>query len=271
MPCLKRGNFQGIKFGLPLSKIIMQRRRFLQIAAATALGFSADLARAAATPIKAIAFDGFVIFDPKSIVLLAENLFPGHGAELLNAWRLRQFEYSWLRNSMRNYADFWTVTSEALTFAARLAKLELSKEKRDQLMNGFLAMRAYPDVQPAIDALSAAGIRLGLLSNLTETMMEANLKSAQLEGRFEHLLSTDRVRVYKPDPRAYQMAIDAFQLTKQEILFVAFGGWDAAGAKSFGYQTYWANRLHLPAEELGVEPDAIGSGVAELAQFAIHS
>ena len=97
----------------------------------------------------------------------------------------------------------------------------------------------------------------------------ALIKSAGLEGRFEQLLSTDRVQAYKPDPRAYQMGIDAFSLPKQAILFAAFASWDAAGAKSFGYETYWANRLNLPVEELGVEPDAIGGGVAELVNFAI--
>ena len=35
----------------------------------------------------------------------------------------------------------------------------------------------------------------------------------------------------------------------------AFGGWDAAGAKLFGYPTVWVNRLNQPREELGVEPD----------------
>ena len=110
----------------------MQRRRFLQIAAASSLSLGSNPA-SAATPIKAIAFDGFVIFDPKSIAVLAESLFPSKGAELINAWRLKQFEYSWLRNSMRRYADFWTVTSEALVFAARLAKLHVSKAKHDQL------------------------------------------------------------------------------------------------------------------------------------------
>ena len=246
----------------------MQRRRFLQIVAASSISPGLNSARAA-TPIKAIAFDGFVIFDPKPIAVLAESLFPGKGAELINAWRVKQFEYSWLRNSMRRYADFWTVTSEALVFAARLAKLDLSKDKRDQLMNGFLEMKAYPDVQPAIQALSAAGIRLGFLSNLTEAMMEANIKSAGLEGHFEQLLSTDRVQTYKPDPEAYQMGINAFGLPKHEILFAAFAGWDAAGAKSFGYETYWTNRLKLPVEELGVEPDGIGGGAAELVKFAI--
>jgi hypothetical protein len=40
-------------------------------------------------------------------------------------------------------------------------------------MNGFLEMKAYPDVQPALEALSATGIRLGFLSNLTKAMMAA--------------------------------------------------------------------------------------------------
>ena len=54
----------------------------------------------------------------------------------------------------------------------------------------LIGVKAYPDVPPAIQTLSAAGIRLGFLSNLTE----ANIKSAGLEGRFEQLLSTDRVQ-----------------------------------------------------------------------------
>ena len=248
----------------------MRRRRFLEIVVASTISVGASAAEASIEK-KAIAFDGFVIFDPKSVAVLAENLFPGKGPDLMNAWGLRQFEYSWLRNSMGRYADFWTITSQALHFAARLTKLDLSKEKHDQLMNGFLEMKAYPDVQPALQTLSDAGLRLGFLSNLTETMMEANIKSAGLQGRFELLLSTDRVQAYKPDPRAYQMGIDAFGLPKEQILFAAFRGWDAAGAKSFGYDTYWANRLNLPVEELDVLPDSEGAGMKELVSLATGS
>ena len=248
----------------------MRRRRFLEIVVASTISLGASPAEASIEK-KAIAFDGFAIFDPKSVTALAENLFPGKGPDLMNAWGLRQFEYSWLRNSMGRYADFWTITSQALHFAARLTKLDLSKEKHDQLVNGFLEMKAYPDVQPALQTLSDAGLRLGLLSNLTEAMMEANIQSAGLQGRFELLLSTDRVQAYKPDPRAYQMGIDAFGLPKQQILFAAFRGWDAAGAKSFGYHTYWANRLNLPLEELDVQPDSVGAGMKELVKLAIGS
>ena len=63
------------------------------------------------------------------------------------------------------------------------------------------------------------------------------------------------------------MAIDAFGLKKEEILFVAFAGWDAAGAKSFGYTTFWVNRLNLPAERLGVSADGVGQNLNDLLSF----
>jgi 2-haloacid dehalogenase len=74
-------------------------------------------------------------------------------------------------------------------------------------------------------------------------------------------------QTYKPAPRAYQMAIDAVGLTREDMAFVAFAGWDAAGAKWFGYTTFWVNRLNLPAEELGVAPDAVGGNLNDLVSF----
>lgn len=111
------------------------------------------------------------------------------------------------------------------------------------------------------------GIRMAFLSNFTAAMLDAAVKNSGLEGIFEAHLSTDRVRAYKPDPRAYQMAMDTFGLPRGEIVFAAFGGWDAAGAKSFGYPTFWINRTSLPVEELGVAPDAIGDNLNDLVRF----
>jgi 2-haloacid dehalogenase len=98
-------------------------------------------------------------------------------------------------------------------------------------------------------------------------MLEAATKNAGFEGLFEFTLSTDTVRTYKPDPRAYQLGMEAFGLPRQDMLFAAFGGWDAAGAKWFGYPTFWVNRLHLPVEELDVAPDAMGDSLTDVAQF----
>ncbi len=79
---------------------------------------------------KAVAFDAFAVLDPRPIFALAENLFPGKGADLATAWRTRQFEYTWLRTASRQYVDFWRVTEDALVFAAKLLKLDVPSIQR---------------------------------------------------------------------------------------------------------------------------------------------
>ena len=87
----------------------------------------------------------------------------------------------------------------------------------------------------ALRSLRKAGVRLALLSNMTAKMLQTEIRNSQLDGMLDHVLSTDRVKAYKPDRRAYQMGIDALGLKRDEILCAAFAGWDADGPKSFGY------------------------------------
>jgi 2-haloacid dehalogenase len=247
------------------------RRAFLGLAAAgiatTWIASSSPVRARAPREFKAIAFDAFAIFDARPIAALAEQLFPGKGAELSNAWRTRQFEYQWLRALTGRYADFWHATEDALMFACDLLKLELTLDKRKQLMDAHLALKAWPDVPSALKSLQALGLRIAVLSNATPKMLDASIENSALKGVFERVLSTDAIQSYKPDPRAYRMAIDAFGLKREDILFVAFAGWDAAGSKAFGYSTFWANRMNLPAERLGDAPDAVGKDLDDLVPF----
>jgi 2-haloacid dehalogenase len=246
--------------------MLINRREFM--IGSVAAGLLASHAPAASrSKIRAVAFDAFPIFDPRPVLALTEELFPGRGSELSNAWRTRQFEYTWLRSLSRRYEDFWTVTEDSLIFAARTLKLELTPDRRARLMQAHLQLKTWPDVAPSLKSLGDAGIRLAFLSNFTPRMLDANIQNAGLSGMFEHVLSTDSVKTYKPDPRAYQMGIDAFRLRREEILFVAFAGWDAAGAKWFGYPTLWANRLNAPAEELDAVPDAVRENLDGLLSF----
>lgn len=219
---------------------------------------------------KAIAFDGFPIIDPRPIEAAAEALFPAKGETLMKAWRTRQFEYTWLRTLSGRYTDFWAVTQEALTFAAESLGLSLDDSSRTQLMDTHLRLEAWPDARPALEALQAAGVRLRFLSNLTASMLDAAVKNAGLQGFFEGHLSTDRVRAFKPDPRAYRMGLEAFDALREEIVFCASAGWDAAGARWFGYPTFWVNRARQPAEQLGVQADGMGAGLADLVNFVIN-
>jgi 2-haloacid dehalogenase len=212
-----------------------------------------------------VAFDAFPIFDPRPVFALADAMFPAAG--LSDEWRTRQFEYTWLRVASRHYADFWQVTEDALVFSASALKLSLSPGNRATLMHAYLRLKTWPDVVPALESMRKSGVRMALLSNFTESMLAANITSAGLDGMFEQVLSTDRCATYKPDPRAYQLGPDALMLTREEILFVPFAGWDAAGATLFGYPTFWVNRQTRPPEEMGVRPDGSGETLADLLTF----
>jgi 2-haloacid dehalogenase len=239
------------------------------VAGATAIALPAEktMAEVARARIKAIGFDGFTVFDPQPVAALAEQIFPGHGETMSALWRTRQFEYTWLRTVGNRYVNFWQVTEEALIFSCKSLKLELTKIDRDRLMQSYLELKAWPDAMAALKGLKASGVRLAFLSNLTAAMLDQAVKNSGLGGIFDDHLSTDKVGAFKPDPRAYGMAMSAFGLKTEEIAFAAFGGWDAMGAKWFGYPTFWVNRAHAATEELGVTPDGIGNDLNDLAAF----
>ena len=93
------------------------------------------------------------------------------------------------------------------------------------------------------------------------------MQNAQLGSLFAHVLSSEQVRTFKPARAAYQLGIDASGLRREEILFVAFAGWDAAGATWFGYPTFWLNRNGDTEEELGAKPLGTGTDLAALTLF----
>jgi 2-haloacid dehalogenase len=224
---------------------------------------------AAAPRFKAVAFDYFVLFNPDSIVSTAERIFPGKGRELTSLWRTRQFEYSWLRTITDQYVDFFALTEDALVYSASAMKLTLTEDGKRQLLDAYLHLEPWPDTREALGRLKASGVRVVTIANFSPTMLRENARNAGLSGLFDILISTDANHSYKPDPRAYALAIDRLHLARHDVLFAAFGGWDAFGAKSFGYPTIWINRFDQPLEQLGVQPDRTSRDLSGLLQFVL--
>jgi len=247
----------------------INRRDFLLTTAATIGSAAPRSAVAAPRPItiRAIAFDAFPIFDPRSIGAACERLFPDRGTVLLNAWRTRQFDYQWLRAMGGRYADFWRCTADALSVACESLGIDASGSKRDELMQEWLRLDVWPDVPAALRELRDRGLTLAFLSNATPQILDAGLRRAGLESMFAHVISTDRARTFKPHPDAYRLGTRTLGLRREEILFVAFAGWDVAGAKWFGYPTFWNNRPNAPAERLDVVPDGVGATLTGLLAF----
>jgi len=218
---------------------------------------------------KAVAFDYFVIFDPNSIIPEIEAAFPGRGKEFVNLWRTRQFEYAWLRSMTNRYVDFFRVTEDALVYTANVLKLDLTPERRASLLDAYLHLKPWPDAEASLRKLKDARVRIITIANFSPAMLRSNAEGAHLTRLFDELVSTDANHTYKPDPRAYELGVKRLNLRKEDIVFAAFGGWDAAGAKAFGYPTFWVNRFELPPEELGITPDGTSNALAGLLAFVL--
>ncbi len=222
--------------------------------------------------IRAIAFDAYgTLFDVYSVGALAEQLFPGKGAELAALWRDTQVGYTRLRTLSDRYANFWQVTEDALVFSARRLGLDLGADDLKRLMSQYACLSAFPENLGALKELKLMGLPLAILSNGTPEMLDIAVKSAGMNGLFDHILSVDTVHKYKTAPEAYRLGPDAFKLPTREILFVSSNCWDALGATWFGYTTFWINRSGQPLEELGVQPAAQGRLLTDVLAFVQHS
>ncbi|AGH95354.1 haloacid dehalogenase type II [Pseudobdellovibrio exovorus] len=218
--------------------------------------------------IKVIAFDAFPVFDPRPIFKTVQELFPEKADKLVEVWQAKQFSYTWLRTSGEQYKDFYQVTEDALVYAAKNVKVDLTEKQKQQIMGEYLKLKPWPDAMDALQKLKDKKYKITFLSNFTEEMLKSNLKSSKLEKLFSPLLlSTDLAKAFKPSPKAYNLAIEHFGVKKKEVLFVAFAPWDAAGAKWFGYPTFWVNRSSFPPEELGAEVDGMGKNLEDLVRY----
>jgi len=202
---------------------------------------------------RAFLFDAYgTLFDVHSVMEAGRELTSDPQA-LSILWRQKQLEYTWLRSLMDRYVDFWTVTQSSLSFALRRLGLQPGPAQAEALLDAYLSLAPFPEVKTALAALAPAP--LGILSNGSPMMLEAAVRSAGLEGAFQHVLSVDTVGVYKPSPRVYELGTRAFGLSAREILFVSSNAWDVTGAAAFGYRTCWCNRLGVPMDELDLTPD----------------
>ncbi len=205
--------------------------------------------------VRAVVFDAYgTLFDLASATASARDVVGDRLPALAELWRTKQLQYSWLRSLAGQHADFWRVTSDALDFALESLGLADS-ELRERLMGAYERLGPYADARPALERLKGAGLRLAILSNGAPRMLGAAAGNAKLADLLEMIISIEEVGVYKPAPGVYRRAAERLGLWPGEILFVSANGWDAYGAKAFGFRVAWCNRSGQPPERLPEKPD----------------
>jgi 2-haloacid dehalogenase len=210
---------------------------------------------------RALVFDAYgTLFDVHSVQARCEALWPGKGAQLSQLWRAKQLEYTWQRSLMGRYAPFSQITDEALLYSCEFLGLKIDENKKQTLMREYHRLALYPDVAGAMKKLNSR--KCAILSNGSPDMLEPLVAQSGLQ--FDAVLSVDEVKLYKPAPAVYELAIRKLNTPKEEIAFVSSNCWDALGAKSFGFTVYWINRAGAPVDRLGLQPDSIVKSLDEV-------
>lgn len=125
-------------------------------------------------------------------------------------------------------------------------------------------VRPYPDVAPTIAALSATGIRLGLVTNGASVLQRDKIHALGLDGVFDPVVVSSEIGARKPDRVVFDHAVVTAGLDPAATWFVGDNLWvDVLGAGRAGLRTVWLNRDGGRRPEDGPVPDA------EIASLAV--
>jgi len=150
---------------------------------------------------------------------------------------------------MNSHRDFMQVTTEALDYALEMHGID-DATLRDNLLGAYLVLDCYDEVPSVLGALKDAGMKIAILSNATPDILESAIRHSGINSLVDAVLSAEIVGVYKPDPRAYQLAARRFGVDASAVSFLSADAWDAAGANAFGYKAAWLNRSDQKPESI---------------------
>jgi 2-haloacid dehalogenase len=198
--------------------------------------------------IEAVLFDAYgTLFDTRSAVDRLGSRLGGKADRIALLWRQKQLEYTWTHSLRGIYFGFDVLVRAALDYA--LAAEGFSDAGlADEMMAGFATLAPFADAGATLVELKQRGIRCGILSNGTPSMLARLLEGHAFAGDVDPVLSVQAAGIFKPDARVYRLGVDALGVRPDRIGFVSGNAWDAAGAAGFGFQAIWINRTGQPAE-----------------------
>jgi 2-haloacid dehalogenase len=243
--------------------------------------------------IKAVVFDAYgTLYDIQSVAAVTEEAFPGYGEIITQIWRIKQLEYTWFRSLMRRYEDFSVITRDSLAYTIRVLGLNHDAATFERIMDKYLHIDLYPDAMATLAALK--GRKLAILSNGSSGMLNALVRNTGLDRVLDATISIDSKKIFKPAPDAYALIESTLDVRPAEVLFVSSNPWDACGAKAFGLNVAWIERVTPEAmalacvesdvvppltmfkairtqmDELGLEPDYRIHGLSELPELVVR-
>ena len=212
---------------------------------------------------KAIVFDAYgTLFDVNSAAEKCKDKIGDKWETFSNYWRTTQLEYTWLRSLMKRHKDFWQITEDSLDKSMLTFKID--KSMRNELLNLYKELSTFPEVKSVLEELKKKSIKLAILSNGTPSLLSNLVKNSNLENLFDDVFSIEEVKIYKPDPKVYDIPINKYKVKKEEITFLSANTWDVSGGGNYGFSSVWVNRNKNIFDNLDYKPKNEISGLNQL-------
>jgi len=216
--------------------------------------------------IKACVFDAYgTLFDVNSAAAKCKEKLGNRWENFANTWRTTQLEYTWLRSLMKKHKNFWQITGDSLDHA--MATFNIDKNMRNELLNLYKELSPYPEVKECLDALKSKKIKIAILSNGTPDLLKELVESNNIQSYFDNIISVEDVKIYKPDPKVYEMPIKKYNCKPENICFLSSNTWDVSGGGVFGYNAVWVNRFNKIFDKLGYNPQYIINNLNQLLEL----
>ncbi len=202
---------------------------------------------------KAVVFDAYgTLFDVNSAAEKCKDKIGDKWELFANFWRTTQLEYTWLRSLMKRHKNFWQVTEDSLEKSMKV--FDIDTNMKNELLNLYKVLSPYPEVKNVLKNLKKKNFKLAILSNGTPTLLNELVLSNELNNLFDDLFSIEEVKIYKPEPKVYEMPLKKYKIKSEEITFLSANTWDVSGGGNFGYNSIWVNRNNSEFDLLDFQP-----------------
>ena len=202
---------------------------------------------------KAVVFDAYgTLFDVNSAAKKCKDKIGAKWETFANFWRTTQLEYTWLRSLMKRHKNFWDITEDSLDKSMKV--FNINKNMKNELLSLYKILSTYPEVKKVLQDLKKKNFKLAILSNGTPDLLNELVESNKLNNLFDDLFSIEEVKIYKPDPRVYELPIKKYKIKSDEITFLSANTWDVSGGGNFGYNSIWVNRHNSVFDILDFQP-----------------
>ncbi len=219
-----------------------------------------------------------LVFDVNETLVDIGSLAPLFGEKfgderVLREWFAQLVMYSMTATLAENYVDFSTLAQGVLRMLGDVYHVDVTDDDLRRLKTGLLTMPAHPDAAEGLAALRDNGFRLVTLTNSPPNPNGPTaLQNSGLGGFFEHQLSVDARRAFKPAPTVYRYVCETLGVAPADCMMVAAHVWDTLGAQNVGYGSALITRPGnppLPVDGLP-QPTLVVNDLRELAARLIE-